>query len=92
MGMNQAWQVISQPEHVSNQGDPLANEMTEHLFCQMVMTLKRYRYAPDDFPTRASGAAAAVSLTDRDYRQPAFSPDPRLLCVVFASTQPTDNQ
>lgn len=52
--MNQAWQVISQLEQVSNQGDTLANEMTELLFGQMVMTLKRHRYATDDLPTRAS--------------------------------------
>ena len=54
VGMNQARQVISQLEHESNQGDPLANEMAELLFGQLVMTLKRHRYATDDLPTRAS--------------------------------------
>lgn len=58
VGMNQARQVISQLEHESNQGDPLANEMAELLFGQLVMTLKRHRYATDDLPTRASGNVA----------------------------------
>lgn len=50
MGMNQARQVINQLEHESNGRDPLANEMAELLFGQLVMTLKRHRYATDDLP------------------------------------------
>ncbi|EAA7717129.1 HTH-type transcriptional activator RhaR [Salmonella enterica] len=50
MGMNQVRQVINQLEHESNGRDPLANEMAELLFGQLVMTLKRHRYATDDLP------------------------------------------
>lgn len=50
MGMNQARQVINQLEHENNGRDPLANEMAELLFGQLVMTLKRHRYATDDLP------------------------------------------
>ncbi|SUG17573.1 HTH-type transcriptional activator RhaR [Salmonella enterica subsp. arizonae] len=39
--MNQARQVINQLEHENNGRDPLANEIAELLFGQLVMTLKR---------------------------------------------------
>ena len=52
--MTQARQVISQIEHESNQHDPLANEMAELLFGQLVMTLKRHRYATDTLPATSS--------------------------------------
>lgn len=47
VGMAQARQVISQLEHESTQHDPLANDLAELLFGQLVMTLKRHRYATD---------------------------------------------
>lgn len=53
-GMTQARQVISLIEHESNQHDPLANEMAELLFAQLVMTLKRHRYATDTLPATSS--------------------------------------
>ena len=53
-GMTQARQVISQIEHESNHHDPLANEMAELLFGQLVMTLKRHRYATDTLPATSS--------------------------------------
>ncbi|AKE60907.1 HTH-type transcriptional activator RhaR [Citrobacter farmeri] len=53
-GMTQARQVISQIEHESSHHDPLANEMAELLFGQLVMTLKRHRYATDTLPATSS--------------------------------------
>ncbi|MEH0887838.1 HTH-type transcriptional activator RhaR [Enterobacter sp. UNJFSC 003] len=47
-GMAQVRQVISQLEQESQKSDPVANQMAELLFAQLVMTLKRYRYAPDN--------------------------------------------
>jgi len=47
-GMNPVRQVISQLEQESQKADPLANPMAELLFAQLVMTLKRYRYATDN--------------------------------------------
>jgi len=54
VGMTQARQVISQLEHESNQHDPIANDMAELLFGQLVMTLKRHRYATDTLPATSS--------------------------------------
>lgn len=53
-GMAQARQVISQLEHESSQHDPLANSMAELLFGQLVMTLKRHRYATDNLQRTSS--------------------------------------
>jgi AraC family L-rhamnose operon transcriptional activator RhaR len=50
-------QVISQLEQESQKADPLANPMAELLFAQLVMTLKRHRYATDNPPRRAGSAA-----------------------------------
>ena len=47
-GMAQARQVITQLEHESAKDDPLANLMAETLFAQLVMTLKRHRFATDN--------------------------------------------
>lgn len=47
-GMNAVRQVITQLEQESQKGDALANQMAELLFAQLVMTLKRYRYATDN--------------------------------------------
>ncbi|MGK3226347.1 HTH-type transcriptional activator RhaR [Enterobacter soli] len=47
-GMTQVRQVISLLEQESQKADPLANQMAELLFAQLVMTLKRYRYATDN--------------------------------------------
>ncbi len=49
MGMNQARQVINQLEHESNGRDPLANEMAELLFGQLVMTLNGIATRPTIF-------------------------------------------
>lgn len=46
-GMAQVRQVITQLEQESQKSDPLANSMSELLFAQLVMTLKRFRYATD---------------------------------------------
>ncbi|WP_336996752.1 HTH-type transcriptional activator RhaR [Leclercia sp. UBA7405] len=46
-GMAQVRQVIAQLEQESQKSDPLANSMSELLFAQLVMTLKRFRYATD---------------------------------------------
>ncbi len=47
-GMALARQVITQLEHESAKPDPLTNIMVETLFAQLVMTLKRHRYATDN--------------------------------------------
>lgn len=47
-GMTQVRQVITQLEQESQKAEPLANEMAELLFAQLVITLKRYRYAIDN--------------------------------------------
>ncbi len=47
-GMTQVRQVISQLEQESQKSDPVANQMAELLFAQLVMTLKRHRYATDN--------------------------------------------
>jgi len=47
-GMTQVRQVISQLEQESQKCDPAANTLSELLFAQLGMTLKRYRYATDN--------------------------------------------
>lgn len=47
-GMAQARQVITQLEQESTRNDALANSMAEALFAQLVMTLKRHRFAADN--------------------------------------------
>ncbi len=47
-GMAQVRQTISQLEQESQKSDPVANQMSELLFAQLVMTLKRHRYATDN--------------------------------------------
>lgn len=59
-GMAQVRQVITQLEQESLKDDPLANNMAEALFAQLVMTLKRYRYAIDN-----PEASAQEALLDK---------------------------
>lgn len=59
-GMNQVRQVISLLEQESQKHDALANPMAELLFAQLVMTLKRYRYATDN-----SSATEQEALLDK---------------------------
>ena len=47
-GMNQVRQLITQLEQECRKQDALAWSMAEVLFAQLVMTLKRYRYATDN--------------------------------------------
>ncbi|MBT1716751.1 HTH-type transcriptional activator RhaR [Enterobacter dykesii] len=47
-GMAQVRQTIAQLEQESQKHDPVANSMAELLFAQLVMTLKRHRYATDN--------------------------------------------
>ena len=47
-GMAHVRQTISQMEQESQKHDPVANPMAELLFAQLVMTLKRHRYATDN--------------------------------------------
>lgn len=47
-GMAQVRQTIAQLEQESQKHDPVANPMAELLFAQLVMTLKRHRYATDN--------------------------------------------
>ncbi|MCV3773844.1 MULTISPECIES: HTH-type transcriptional activator RhaR [Enterobacter] len=47
-GMTQVRQTIAQLEQESQKHDPVANPMAELLFAQLVMTLKRHRYATDN--------------------------------------------
>jgi len=57
-GMTQVRPVITQLEQESQKDDPHAFELSELLFAQLVLTLKRYRYATDG-PT-ASGQEALL--------------------------------
>jgi AraC family L-rhamnose operon transcriptional activator RhaR len=47
-GMTLVRQVISQLEHENLKDDPLAGNMAELLFAQLVLTLSRHRYATDN--------------------------------------------
>ncbi|MDV5354395.1 HTH-type transcriptional activator RhaR [Kosakonia sp. SMBL-WEM22] len=62
-GMTQARQVIAQLEHESNKSDPLANMMAETLFAQLVMTLKRHRFAADNLAATHSEALLDKLIT-----------------------------
>lgn len=59
-GMNQARQIMTQLEQESRKDDVLANEMSELLFAQLVVCLKRYRYATDN-----QNATQSEALLDR---------------------------
>lgn len=59
-GMAQVRQVISHLEQESQKNDPVANQMAELLFAQLVMTLKRHRYATDN-----PSATAQEALLDK---------------------------
>ncbi|EMN5546575.1 HTH-type transcriptional activator RhaR [Enterobacter cloacae] len=59
-GMAQVRQTISQLEQESQKSDPEANAMSELLFAQLVMTLKRHRYATDN-----PSATAQEALLDK---------------------------
>lgn len=62
-GMTQVRQVISQLEQESQKDDLLANPMAELLFAQLVMTLKRYRYATDHPSANAQEALLDKLIT-----------------------------
>jgi transcriptional regulator, AraC family len=47
-GMTQVRQLISQLEQESHKADPVAHSMSELLFAQLVMTLRRHRFAADN--------------------------------------------
>lgn len=57
-GMTQVRPVITQLEQESQKDDPYAFELSELLFAQLVLTLKRYRYATDG--PAASGQEALL--------------------------------
>jgi AraC family L-rhamnose operon transcriptional activator RhaR len=61
--MTQARQVIAQLEHESNKSDPLANGMAEMLFAQLVMILKRHRFAADNLAATHSEALLDKLIT-----------------------------
>lgn len=63
-GMAQVRQTISQLEQESQKSDPLANQMSELLFAQLVMTLKRHRYATDN-PSATTQEALLDKLITR---------------------------
>ncbi|SCZ43439.1 HTH-type transcriptional activator RhaR [Enterobacter hormaechei] len=63
-GMAQVRQTISQLEQESQKSDPVANQMSELLFAQLVMTLKRYRYATDN-PSATTQEALLDKLITR---------------------------
>lgn len=62
-GMTQVRQVIAQLEQESQKAEPLANEMAELLFAQLVITLKRYRYAIDNPSTSEQEALLDKLIT-----------------------------
>ena len=62
-GMAQARQVIAQLEHESTKSDSLANLMAETLFAQLVMTLKRHRFAADNLAATHSEALLDKLIT-----------------------------
>lgn len=62
-GMTQSRQIITQLEHESRKDEPLANEMSELLFAQLVVSLKRYRYATDNMAATLSEALLDKLLT-----------------------------
>jgi len=62
-GMAQARQVISQLEHESAKTDPLSDPLAETLFAQLVLTLKRHRYATDNLSATRSEALLDKLIT-----------------------------
>lgn len=62
-GMAQARQVITQLEHESARPDPLDNLMAETLFAQLVLTLKRHRFATDNLAATHSEALLDKLIT-----------------------------
>lgn len=62
-GMTQARQVITQLEQESTKSDALANNMAEALFAQLVMTLKRHRFAADNLAATSSEALLDKLIT-----------------------------
>ncbi|WP_347290235.1 HTH-type transcriptional activator RhaR [Kluyvera georgiana] len=62
-GMTQARQIMTQLEHESRKEDALANQMSELLFAQLVVCLKRYRYATDNLAATQSEALLDKLLT-----------------------------
>ena len=62
-GMNQARQVITALEQESNKVCPQSNEMAELLFAQLVVTLRRHRYATDNLAATESEALLDKLLT-----------------------------
>ena len=63
-GMAQVRHVISQLEQESQKNDPVANQLAELLFAQLVMTLKRHRYATDN-PSATTQEALLDKLITR---------------------------
>jgi len=62
-GMAQARQVITQLEHESARPDPLDNLMAETLFAQLILTLKRHRFATDNLAATHSEALLDKLIT-----------------------------
>jgi AraC family L-rhamnose operon transcriptional activator RhaR len=62
-GMTQARQVITALEQESHKACSDANEMAELLFAQLVMTLRRHRYATDNLAATESEALLDKLLT-----------------------------
>jgi AraC-type DNA-binding domain-containing proteins len=62
-GMAQARQIITQLEHESRKDVPLANEMSELLFAQLVVALKSHRYATDNLEATQSETLLDKLLT-----------------------------
>ena len=62
-GMAQARQVISQLEHESAKTDSLSDPLAETLFAQLVLTLKRHRYATDNLSATSSEALLDKLIT-----------------------------
>ncbi|MBV7405829.1 HTH-type transcriptional activator RhaR [Enterobacter sp. ENT03] len=62
-GMTQARQVITQLEQESARTDELANPLAEALFAQLILTLRRHRYATDNLSATASEALLDRLLT-----------------------------
>jgi len=61
--MAQARQVISQLEHESAKADPLSDPLAETLFAQLILTLKRHRYATDNLSATRSEALLDKLIT-----------------------------
>lgn len=62
-GMTQARQVITQLEQESVKTDALTNPMAEVLFAQLILTLRRHRYATDNLSATSSEALLDKLIT-----------------------------